>query len=88
MTNSEAISWLVGLIEHCGEDVPIYVEDVEALGMACKALEERQIGRWMATENEEGEIVGYFCSVCDLPMETDEKTKYCPNCGARMEVEE
>lgn len=44
MTNKEAISLLVGLIEHCGEDVTIYAEDVEALGMATKALKEQ---RWI-----------------------------------------
>lgn len=42
-------------------------------------------GRWIATENEEMNIDGYFCSCCDLPMETEERTKYCPNCGAEME---
>ena len=84
MTKDEAISWLVGLIEHCGEDVPIYDEDVEALGMAINALEVTGIGYWLATENEDMEVIGYYCSRCDLPMETDEKTDYCPNCGARM----
>lgn len=46
----------------------------------------RKKGRWMAIENEEFEIVGYYCSNCDLPLETEEKTKYCPNCGAKMEL--
>lgn len=45
---------------------------------------QRPQGRWNATENEEMNIVGYYCSCCDLPMETEEKTKYCPNCGADM----
>lgn len=44
-----------------------------------------KIGRWIATENEEMEIDGYYCSNCDLPMETEERTEYCPNCGAKME---
>ena len=41
-------------------------------------------GEWIATENEEMEIDGYFCSKCDLPMSTDEKTPFCPFCGADM----
>lgn len=41
-------------------------------------------GEWIATENEEMEIDGYFCSKCDLPMLTDEKTPFCPFCGADM----
>ena len=44
-------------------------------------------GKWIATENEEMNIAGYYCSCCDLPMETEEKTDYCPNCGAKMEDE-
>lgn len=41
-------------------------------------------GHWIATENEEMEIDGYYCSECDCPMETEEKTRFCPNCGAEM----
>lgn len=40
MTREEAISWLVSLTEHEGEDIPIYDTDVEALNMAIKALEQ------------------------------------------------
>lgn len=39
-------------------------------------------GEWHKTENDEMEITGYYCSVCDMP--TDEPTNYCGNCGARM----
>lgn len=69
----------------------------EAVGVAIKSLQAKYLidadgnvrpiipkGKWIATENEEMEIDGYFCSVCDLPMETEEKTDYCPNCGADM----
>ncbi len=44
----------------------------------------RQKGHWIAVENEEMETIGYYCSKCDLPMETEEQTDYCPNCGCRM----
>lgn len=46
---------------------------------------DRPTGEWKATENDEMEVSGYYCSNCDLPLETEEKTNYCPNCGARME---
>jgi rubrerythrin len=49
---------------------------------------ESKTGRWIAVENEEMKTVGYYCSKCDLPMETEYRTKLCPNCGAKMEVEE
>lgn len=42
-------------------------------------------GRWYATEDEEINIIGYYCSQCDLPMETENRTKYCPYCGCQME---
>ena len=45
-------------------------------------------GKWIPTENEEMETDGYFCSVCSLPMETEEKTDFCPNCGADMRDED
>ena len=48
----------------------------------------RPRGKWIATENEEMNIVGFYCSSCDLPMETEERTAFCPYCGARMESEE
>lgn len=57
----------------------------------CKAINElpsvqstRPKGKWLAAENEEMNIVGYYCSSCDLPMETEDKTAFCPNCGVRM----
>ena len=43
---------------------------------------------WVAVENDEMEITGYYCSNCDFPMETEEQTDYCPNCGVKMEKSE
>lgn len=40
-------------------------------------------GEWREVEND-FDVVGYYCSNCDLPMPTEERTNYCPNCGARM----
>lgn len=47
---------------------------------------DRPTGEWHKTENEEMEITGYYCSVCDMP--TNEPTNFCPNCGADMRGEE
>ena len=44
----------------------------------------QRTGKWMPVENDNMEVVGHYCSVCDLPMETEEKSKFCPNCGAKM----
>jgi len=51
-------------------------------------LSQPKIGRWLAVENEDMETVGCYCSECDLPLETEERTPFCPNCGAKMEVEQ
>lgn len=48
----------------------------------------QKMGRWLAVENEDMHTVDYFCSECDLPLETEERTPFCPNCGKKMEVEE
>ena len=42
MTREEAISWLVSLTEHEGEDIPIYDNDIEALNMAIDAMRKYQ----------------------------------------------
>ena len=47
---------------------------------------QQRTGRWIAVENEEMKTVGYYCSECDLPMETENQTRFCPNCGTKMEV--
>ncbi len=47
-----------------------------------------KMGRWLAVDNEDMYTVDYFCSECDLPLETAERTPFCPNCGEKMEVEE
>ena len=39
-------------------------------------------GRWIGIEDDEMNDVSFVCSVCDL--ENEEKTDFCPNCGADM----
>ena len=70
-------------------DVREAVETIdEYIGELPSVTPKPKTGRWIAIENEDMKIVGYYCSNCDLPMETEEKTKFCPNCGAKMEVSE
>lgn len=42
MIREEAISWLVSLTEHEGEDIPIYDNDIEALNMAIDTMHRYQ----------------------------------------------
>lgn len=61
------------------EDIQAYID-----ALALYSFPDREKGEWIATENEEMEVDGYFCSKCDSPMPTDEKTSFCPFCGADM----
>lgn len=49
-------------------------------------LSERKKGKWMCHDAREGFLIAkYTCSICDYYSGT-QKTGYCPNCGAKMEV--
>ena len=90
MTREEAIKVLeMFLHKQCDLERTKFAYDAntvwEAVNMASEALEqEPKTGHWIAKENEEMKTVGYFCSECDLPMETEKRTDFCPNCGAKM----
>lgn len=50
-------------------------------------------GRWVYNEDYEEWAEKYVCSVCNRNALTDgdyrhELTDYCPNCGAKMDMEE
>lgn len=64
-------------------DKELYSHNAKMAIKAIPAAEPKE-GHWIGIENEEMETIGYYCSKCDLPMETEEQTDYCPNCGARM----
>ena len=42
MTIDEAISWIITISEHEGEDIPIYDTDVEAIKMAVSTMRKYQ----------------------------------------------
>ena len=42
MTIDEAISWIISISEHEGEDIPIYDTDVEAIKMAVSTMRKYQ----------------------------------------------
>lgn len=50
------------------------------------AQPEQKVGKWIRHENEDGEPYGHNCSVCgEWYVMPYGKTKFCPNCGAKME---
>ena len=69
----------------------VFVEDIEALPSVdavpqCIDAEPVRHGKWEMKPDP----FGFFhdipvCSECGCTTKIKEKTKYCPNCGARME---
>ena len=85
MTNEEAIKRLEKIRAiYLGMDNK---SDVKALNMAIKALSAENTAEWIDYSEDDLRISYYRCSKCGYWM--DDKTKYCQNCGAKMEgVEE
>ena len=100
MTREEAIDHLSVIAERMDDKGRmIYVGDValEAVDMAIEALQERKVGKWIGDNGKEVFLDEFgntehssTCSVCgDWLVGSDEygcRGRYCPNCGARMEV--
>lgn len=65
-------------------------EQIEALDMAIKALEQQpKTGKWIEEDVFDGELV-YRCSECGEPFwlengtPKDNEYNFCPKCGAKM----
>lgn len=98
MTNDKAIKWLKVEASYIEEDVGNGKEMLEAYDMAIEALEQQpKVGEWLEKEVNSDKVIEEWqsarCSVCDKYHTTPymyyfSNYKFCPNCGARMEVEE
>lgn len=97
MTNKEAITYNKNLREYMKitdkkSEYKFLKENYIALDMAIKALEQtRPKGKWhdkkMTIKGAHSLAYGrYGCSICKKKFPN--KSNYCPNCGAEMEVEE
>lgn len=62
----------------------VYEQEITKAYFEGQNAPQPKIGKWLAVENEDMETVGYYCSECDLPLETEERTPFCPCCGAKM----
>jgi uncharacterized OB-fold protein len=83
MTREEAIT---AVKEVAGMSLPWNDRHYEALQMAIKALEEpeRKAGRWIVKRDTITGAAYGECTSCGMRQYAGH-TKYCPNCGARLE---
>ena len=78
MTNKEAIEILSNRLNtyYCTD------EDLQAIDLAIKALEEKPKGHWIPNCHSEYINYGRHCSLCGRNVEFSEN--FCPKCGADM----
>ena len=102
MTRKEAINIINSLkdyyndkSEYCEDGyVGFDSEDNEALDLAIKALEQQpKKGHWEYVQYDSNPNIGnWHCSecrgICTEMHSIEDGYNYCPNCGAKMEVEE
>lgn len=89
MTRGEELKRLKRFREQALDEFIGEQEDYTAFDMVIEALKEQKTGRWERTDQ------GVFCSRCYLgwnyfegvPADIENRYRYCPNCGAKMEVE-
>lgn len=80
MTREEALEFIAQSVK---SDV-----DIALVADAIKALEQKpKTGHWITTRTfmHDGE---FYCDRCKCEAPKNEKWDYCPNCGAKMEVED
>lgn len=59
----------------------------EAIRMGVNAIKAQKVGKWLKhNANYQGTEHVYNCSICAYWQAIN--TKFCPNCGARMEGQE
>lgn len=79
------LDWDGGVNEIC-EDAFTVIEDFPAADVAPVVH-----GRWELERQPDGKPYCFHCSVCDGDFHhigITQKYKYCPNCGARMDLKE
>ena len=78
----EAIAWFMPYV-HAGESIEADVVISDLKGMKAADVEPVKRGRWGKVYKSKVTVSdGYVSSCCD--MWNERRTKYCPNCGARM----
>lgn len=95
MADREKLIELVGQVQDCGCDVTDVVEmnyvenSVLVDHLIANGVTVRERGRWVLQRYyggvRKGMVARIICSECGYP---NEKTNFCPNCGADMRGDE
>ena len=72
-----AVGKFNGLLDITAASAKNWIRAIPAADVA-----EVRHGRWIDSE-EDGHLS--ICGVCNYPVDRFYKTKYCPNCGAKMD---
>ena len=80
MTNEEAIFYLTLYKRRLECSVSDLDEDIKAYDMALEALKQQRTGKWIVMSSE-------ICKCSKCKLFSDKMTKFCPNCGAKMDLE-
>lgn len=96
MTNEEAVWTLQEAVDEAfGAGIEIITRDgCEAIEMAIESLQEHKTGKWIETGYIDGtNVLDGKCSHCGEWIDVKRKSvvgclRYCPFCGAKMEVDE
>ena len=89
INKEDAKKWLTNLRDDCGryQDMWHYAEALnQIIELLSTDVEPVRHGHWIEDEIQIHVEKTYHCSECDcLAWSEDEKTRYCPTCGARMD---
>lgn len=83
MKVEEAIKRIQDIITYNGLPIPTSLNDIEALNLAIKALEERPQGVWI-DYSEEDFIECPFCHKATTCEDNIDELHYCWICGAKL----
>ena len=89
----KALEKISKMIDYCEKDTSVNgltaLFQVGDAIMDCKTVDAGLVkrGKWKFTGTDKNGDV-YQCSNCELKIGLADETNYCPNCGAKMDLEE
>lgn len=94
ISRKDAVEWFMSFIMMDEDKIPAdtVVGDLKT-AIPAADVEPVRHGRWELHGNDDDVSASYFCSLCGYNFDEDEfldrwsHIRYCPNCGAKMDLE-